>query len=195
MSFWRREPSEPSASTPPDAAGEPPADETPHRWRVGGVPGERGIPSLNRVRSVQSRVSSVLAVTLMGVLAAGLMIWYYSGAIGRSARAQHLAEVAAKRRAQGDTTLPSLGVIQQPRTHDSTLDHLIRATAARSGHSARDSDGEHESVCANRAATKDAGGIGTRTPTRGAGACSGIERSTRPLRGGLKVKLRPMRRK
>ena len=126
MSFWRREPSEPSASTPPDAAGEPPADETPATdGGSGAVPGERGIPSLNRVRSVQSRVSSVLAVTLMGILAAGLMIWYYSGAIGRSARAQHLAEVAAKRRAQGDTTLPSLGVIQQPRTHDSTLDHLF----------------------------------------------------------------------
>ena len=67
----------------------------------------------------------MLTVTLMGILAAGLMIWYYSGAIGRSARAQHLAEVAAKRRAQGDTTLPSLGVIQQPRAHDSTLDHLF----------------------------------------------------------------------
>ena len=116
MSFWRREPSEPSASTPPDAAGEPPADETPTTGGSGAVPGERGIPSLNRVRSVQSRVSSVLAVTLMGILAAGLMIWYYSGAIGRSARAQHLAEVAAKRRAQGDTTLPSLGVIQPPRS-------------------------------------------------------------------------------
>ena len=126
MSFWRREPSEPSASTPPDAAGEPPADENPTTdGGSGAVPGERGIPSLNRVRSVQSRVSSVLAVTLMGILAAGLMIWYYSGAIGRSARAQHLAEVAAKRRAQGDTTLPSLGVIQQPRTRDSTLDHLF----------------------------------------------------------------------
>jgi type IV secretion system protein VirB10 len=126
MSFWRREPSEPSASPPPDAAGEAPADENPTTdGGSGGVPGERGIPSLNRVRSVQSRVSSVLAVTLMGILAAGLMIWYYSGAIGRSARAQHLAEVAAKRRAQGDTTLPSLGVIQQPRTRDSTLDHLF----------------------------------------------------------------------
>ena len=89
MSFWRREPSEPSAPTPPGAAGEPPADETrqPHGGS-GEIPGERGIPSVNRVRSVQSRVSSVLAVTLMGALAAGLMIWYYSGAIGRSARAQ-----------------------------------------------------------------------------------------------------------
>ena len=42
MSFWRREPSEPSASAPPDAAGEPPADETPTRWRVGGCSGRAG---------------------------------------------------------------------------------------------------------------------------------------------------------
>ena len=125
MSFWRREPSEPSVSTPPDAAGEPPADETPPEGGSGAVPGERGIPSINRVRSVQSRVSSVLAVTLMGALAAGLMIWYYSGVIGRSARGHELAEAAAKRRAQGETTLPSLGVIQQPRAHDSTLVHLF----------------------------------------------------------------------
>jgi type IV secretion system protein VirB10 len=82
----------------------------------GEIPGERGIPSVNRVRSVQSRVTSVLAVTLMGSLAAALMIWYYSGAIHRSARAQALAEAATKRRAQGETTLPSLGPIQPPRT-------------------------------------------------------------------------------
>ena len=45
MSFWRREPSEPSAPAPPDAAGEPPADETPTDGGSGTVPGERGIPS------------------------------------------------------------------------------------------------------------------------------------------------------
>ena len=94
-----------------------PSDESPADERESGeIPGERGIPSVNRVRSVQSRVTSVLAVTLMGSLAAALMIWYYSGAIHRSARAQALAEAATKRRAQGETTLPSLGPIQPPRT-------------------------------------------------------------------------------
>jgi type IV secretion system protein VirB10 len=93
-----------------------PSDETPPERESGEIPGERGIPSVNRVRSVQSRVTSVLAVTLMGSLAAALMIWYYSGAIHRSARAQALAEAATKRRAQGETTLPSLGPIQPPRT-------------------------------------------------------------------------------
>jgi len=91
-------------------------DSPPAESESGEIPGERGIPSVNRVRSVQSRVTSVLAVTLMGSLAAALMIWYYSGAIHRSARAQALAEAATKRRAQGETTLPSLGPIQLPRT-------------------------------------------------------------------------------
>ncbi len=111
-----RNATEPSAPDPHGAAGGPPADETPGADGESGIASERGIPPVNRVRSVQSRVTSVLAVTLMGSLAAALMIWYYSGAIHRSARAQQLAEAASKRRAQGETTLPSLGVIQPPRT-------------------------------------------------------------------------------
>jgi type IV secretion system protein VirB10 len=95
--------------------GAPTEENPPPEHESGEIPGERGIPSVNRVRSVQSRVTSVLAVTLMGSLAAALMIWYYSGAIHRSARAQALAEAATKRRAQGETTLPSLGPIQPPR--------------------------------------------------------------------------------
>ena len=117
MSLSQPEPSEPSTPNPHRAAGGPPADETQEHHRESGeIPGERGIPSANRVRSVQSRATSVLAVTLTGALAATLMVWYYSGAIHRSARAQALAQAAAKRRAQGDATLPSLGVIQPPRT-------------------------------------------------------------------------------
>src|SRR5206468_1952811 len=103
MSFFRRGQTESPAATPPGVSGEPPADETPVGETTGAVPGERGIPSINRVRSVQSRVSSVLTVTLLCALAVGLLVWYYSGAINRSARAQQLAQAAAKRRAQGDS--------------------------------------------------------------------------------------------
>jgi type IV secretion system protein VirB10 len=115
VSASKREPTEPSGSRAEGIAGAP-SDENPNAdGESGEIPGERGIPSVNRVRSVQSRVTSVLAVALMGSLAAALMIWYYSGAIHRSARAQALAEAQAKRRAQGETTLPSLGPIQAPR--------------------------------------------------------------------------------
>jgi type IV secretion system protein VirB10 len=96
-----------------------------------GVEGERGIPSVNRVRSVQSRVSSALAITLMSVLAGGLLIWYYAGAITRRSHAQDLAQASQKRRAEGDTTLPSLGAIHPPRTlpaaNDSTVERLLGA--------------------------------------------------------------------
>ena len=112
MSATPREPAEPSVS---NAAGSPPQEPAPGENESGEIPGERGIPSVNRVRSVQSRVTSVLAVTLMSVLAAALMIWYYSGAINRNARAHAIAEAASKRRAQGESTLPSLGLIRPPR--------------------------------------------------------------------------------
>jgi len=60
---------EPSASTPLGAAGGPPADEPADSDGESGIAGERGIPSVNRVRSVQSRVTSLLAVMVMGGLA------------------------------------------------------------------------------------------------------------------------------
>jgi type IV secretion system protein VirB10 len=78
------------------------------------ISGDRGIPSVNRVRSMQSRVTSVLAMSLMTVLAAGLLTWYYARALSRPAAAQHAALVSAKNRAQGEMALPSLGTIQAP---------------------------------------------------------------------------------
>lgn len=129
MSLFGRGPGEPAAPEPTGAPGTPSADEADRPAGTSAeVPGERGIPSVNRARSVQSRVSTVLAVTLMFVLTAGLMVWYYSGAIHRSARARDLAEAAARRRAQGDSTLPSLGVITPPKSwseQGSALDHVL----------------------------------------------------------------------
>src|SRR5258708_6242182 len=39
--------------------------------------GERGASALHRARSLQSRASQVLALTLMSALAIGLLGWYY----------------------------------------------------------------------------------------------------------------------
>jgi type IV secretion system protein VirB10 len=128
MSLFRRGPRETPAPGSDGVPGEPRADETARAEETSGeVPGERGIPGINRVRSVQSRVSSILVVTLMGALAVGLLTWYYSGVINRSARAQQLAAAAAKRRAQGEATLPSLGVIQPPSTpaQPSAVDQVL----------------------------------------------------------------------
>jgi type IV secretion system protein VirB10 len=76
--------------------------------------GDRGIPALNRARSVQSRLSSLLAVSLMSVLGLGLLTWYYSRALTRPAEAHQAAQAAVKQRAQGEMALPSLGHISPP---------------------------------------------------------------------------------
>lgn len=78
------------------------------------IEGDRGIPSVNRVRSVQSRVSSVLALTLMSSLGLGLLTWYYARTLSRPREVQHAAQMAAKNHAQGEMALPSLGPIAPP---------------------------------------------------------------------------------
>jgi len=80
-----------------------------------GVAGERGIPSVNRVRSMQSRVSSALAVGLMAIVGIGFLVWYYSHALGRGERAQATAERATRERAQAEMIVPPLGPIRPPR--------------------------------------------------------------------------------
>src|SRR5688500_13110696 len=80
-----------------------------------GVAGERGIPSVNRVRSMQSRVSSALAIGLMAVIGIGFLTWYYSHALGRGERAQASAERATRERAEAEMIVPPLGPIQPPR--------------------------------------------------------------------------------
>ncbi len=80
-----------------------------------GVIGERGVPSINRARSLQSRLSSLLAMGLMSALGFGLLTWYYAGAITRQSRTQHAAQSASKARAQGDMPLPALGHFDPPK--------------------------------------------------------------------------------
>jgi type IV secretion system protein VirB10 len=109
MKPFTREP-EANVMAAPDAIGTADASEE-------AISGDRGIPSVNRARSMQSRVTSVLAISLMTMLGAGLLTWYYARALNRPAAAQHAALVSAKNRAQGEMALPSLGTIQAPYLH------------------------------------------------------------------------------
>jgi type IV secretion system protein VirB10 len=79
------------------------------------VDGERGVPAVSGPGSMQSRLSSVLAVGLMSILGLGMLAWYYSRAITRQTHAQQSAQAESKRRAQGDAPLPALGRIDPPR--------------------------------------------------------------------------------
>jgi type IV secretion system protein VirB10 len=78
------------------------------------VRGERDIASVNRARSVQSRVSSVLAMGLMTALGLGTLTWYYANAMMRQTRARQSAQALSTNKAQGEMALPSLGRIDQP---------------------------------------------------------------------------------
>jgi type IV secretion system protein VirB10 len=116
MSLWRRSAS-PGDTHPNDGSTGPAertADTPQDREESPGVAGERGVPPGQAFKSVQSRVSSALTVALMVVLSAGLLIWYYSSAIGRSAKARSAAVTEQQRRAQGDSTLPPLGSFHLP---------------------------------------------------------------------------------
>ena len=79
------------------------------------VPGERGIASVNRALSMQSRISSILAMSLMSALGLGLLTWYYANTLARHTHAVESAQSASKAKAQGEMALPSLGHIDAPR--------------------------------------------------------------------------------
>jgi type IV secretion system protein VirB10 len=86
------------------------------------VRGERNATAVNRAPSVQSRISSVLAVGLMSILGLGMLTWYYASAITRQSRARQSAQAVSSNRAQGDAPLPSLGRIDPPPPPRSAFD-------------------------------------------------------------------------
>jgi type IV secretion system protein VirB10 len=77
------------------------------------VAGERDT-LVNGAPSVQSRVSNVLAISLMSVLGLGMLTWYYANAMTRSSRARVAAQSASTKKASGDMPLPSIGRIDPP---------------------------------------------------------------------------------
>jgi type IV secretion system protein VirB10 len=78
------------------------------------VRGERSTPTVNSVRSLQSRISSVLAAGLMIALGLGALSWYYASALGRQKQARQTAATAAANNAQGEMALPPLGGVEPP---------------------------------------------------------------------------------
>jgi len=87
------------------------------------VRGERGTPSVSTVRSLQSRVSSIMACGLMMILGAGMLTWYYTGAISRQTRAARNAQSAASHRAQGEMPLPALDGFNSLKTSAGDIPH------------------------------------------------------------------------
>lgn len=78
------------------------------------VEGERGIPSVNRARSLQSRVSTTLAVAFASVMGLGLLTWYYTQALSRGERIHRAAASATEKRAQNESAVPPLAITSRP---------------------------------------------------------------------------------
>jgi type IV secretion system protein VirB10 len=79
------------------------------------VRGERAIPSVNRERSIQSRVSSSLAIATIVLLGAGFLFWYYSTQYSKTHDVEEAARKAAAARASGEMKVPPLGRVDPPR--------------------------------------------------------------------------------
>lgn len=86
--------------------------ESPNEFES--LAGERGTSALHRARSLQSRASHVLALSLMGALAVGLLGWYYFHTFAARGTAHRTAQSASRNQAAGDAPLPSLGPITLP---------------------------------------------------------------------------------
>jgi type IV secretion system protein VirB10 len=76
---------------------------------------ERGVASMARVRSLQSRLSSALAMLLCSGIGVGLLLWYYGGILSH-----HRASIGAAQKSTAppaaESALPPLGPIQDPRS-------------------------------------------------------------------------------
>lgn len=104
---------------------EPQANSAAEDAGAHGVEGERGIASVNQSRSLQSRVSNLLAMGLMAVLGLGLLSWYYAQAYSHRHKAQDEARASTQSKAQGDMPLPALGRVDPPTFVRTTADNGV----------------------------------------------------------------------
>ena len=79
------------------------------------VQGERTIPSVNRERSIQSRISGGLALATIILLGGGFLFWYYNTQYSKTRDAEASARRTAAARAGGEMKVPPLGRIDPPR--------------------------------------------------------------------------------
>lgn len=105
MSALPGEPAAPSTSPPVAPAAESGMDT---------VAGDRGIASINRAKSLQSRISNFMALGLMCCLGVGLLTWYYRQTYTRHQHVREVAKMATQAKAQTDMALPALGPIDPP---------------------------------------------------------------------------------
>ena len=98
----------------PDSGG--PATPAPaSAEQASSVAGERAAFSLRGGASLQTRLTNLLAVALMGSMALGLLAWYYREAYVHPGEVRQAASRAVSAHAAGSAPLPPLGPLDPPR--------------------------------------------------------------------------------
>jgi type IV secretion system protein VirB10 len=91
-----------------------PSSQQANEADIESVEGERGVSAVQRPPSLQSRLSNMLALGLMGTLGVGLLGWYYAKTLGTRSNAHVAAQSAVKEKAKGDINLRPLGRVDPP---------------------------------------------------------------------------------
>jgi type IV secretion system protein VirB10 len=96
-----------------------PPEETPREDVAGAggptrIAGDRGILSVLRGGSLQTRITNLLALGLVAVWAAGMIGWYYMHHFRTQSQTKQATRPPPRSQAQGDAPLPSLGRITPP---------------------------------------------------------------------------------
>ena len=97
---------------------------------------DRGMPSVNRPRSLQTRLSRMVALVLLLSLGSGLLGWYYQQTASRQTRSSSTAVASAQSRAAGESTVPPLEVGDPPdvpparQMSKNAADHIVAAELA-----------------------------------------------------------------
>lgn len=78
------------------------------------VEGERTTSAVQRPPSLQTRLSNVLAFSLLAAIGLGLLAWYYANWLGSRANAREAAESSAQRQVEAEINLRPLGRVDPP---------------------------------------------------------------------------------
>jgi len=122
------------APVTPDRDGAPGSRPVAEAAADDAVRGERGRPVVSTTRSLQSRVSSIMACGLMIILGAGMLTWYYTNALSRQSRAKRDAQTAVSHRAQAEMPLPALDGLNILGAASADLQHEVTDPQAPAQH-------------------------------------------------------------
>jgi type IV secretion system protein VirB10 len=82
------------------------------------VRGERTVTSVNRERSLRTRVNTALAISAVVLLVGGFLTWYYASYFESEQAEQDAAAKAAEARIGGESVVPPLGRVDPPSPGD-----------------------------------------------------------------------------